>query len=68
MIKTMDGKAAVVGYMCMTDYRYELGERDSGNMVYKSVEELKHMRPCVKECGIIEVEIKATRVVQDRDW
>lgn len=53
-------------YMCETDYRYELGEApdlEGKAPLYSSVEELKRLRTCWDECGIVEVEVKMTKQV-----
>lgn len=56
----------VIGYMCKTDFDDELP--NSETYVYPSIEELKEKRPCVAECGIVEVEVKLRRVVQPPIW
>lgn len=58
--------AFVVGYMCLTDFRCELGKNMRGNTIYPTVEDcIKDRGGCTDECGIIEVEVKALRIVQE---
>lgn len=45
------------GWMCLTDYRYELGEATGGVTLYSDFEDLKACRPCWSSCGVIEVGI-----------
>jgi hypothetical protein len=49
---------SVIGYMCATDWRYEIGSAADGNRVYPSVDALKRELNCWEECGIVEVEVK----------
>ena len=56
--RPIDEANSVVGYMCATDWYYELGYATGGNRVYASIEDLKSDRPCVEECGIVEVEVR----------
>jgi hypothetical protein len=57
-----------LGYMCKTDFDYELGEAADGSRVYPSVESLKKYSPCYKQCGIVEVEVRFKSVVQESDF
>lgn len=59
-----DKTGAVIGYMCLTDFEYELGDACGGNPVYPSIEDLRASRRCVDSCGIVEVEVRGRRVVQ----
>lgn len=52
-----DGLARKIGYMCRTDYEYELGEAVGGCEVYPTIEDLKNHRKCWSDCGIVKVEI-----------
>lgn len=56
------------GYMCKTDYDHELGEAMGGVRIYPSVRDLKANRSCVETCGIVEVEVKFSRLVQKDNW
>jgi hypothetical protein len=60
-----DGDKHVTGYMCLVDFECEIGLASGGNIVYPSIEECREGRKCVGGCGIVEVEIRATRVVQE---
>ena len=55
----------ITGYMCKTDWDYELGNAEDGNHVYPSIEALKKHHTCWEECGIVEVEVRLKRVVVD---
>jgi hypothetical protein len=56
------------GFMCATDFQYHLGGDVQPTNVYPDVETLKTMRPCVAECGIVEVEISVVAWVQRSDY
>ncbi len=53
-----------VGYMCMVDFDCELGNACGGNTVYPSIDDLKKNRRCVSECGIVEVHVHFSQVIQ----
>lgn len=55
----------VIGYMCMIDWEREIGAAADGNRVFPSVEALKAAHTCADECGIVEVEVRIRRVVQE---
>lgn len=55
----------VVGYMCKTDFVWELGGAAGGNVVYPSVRDLKRQRPCTKECGIVEVRVRLAKIIEE---
>jgi hypothetical protein len=57
----------VVGYMCGVGYQHELGRFPAGILVYPSVADLKAYKPCWRQCGIVEVEVRATRWVEPPD-
>jgi len=59
-----DDKDYVVGFMCMTDFEFELGAASGGNIVYPSVEDLKRRRTCVHSCGIAAVRVSLDHIVQ----
>jgi hypothetical protein len=57
-------------YMCGVDWQHELCEApdlEGRAPLYSSVEELKRLRTCWEECGIVEVEIQVTKWVQKQD-
>lgn len=60
-----DGDTHVTAYMCLVDFECEAGLASGGNRVYPSIEDIREHRKCVAGCGIVEVEIRATRVVQE---
>jgi hypothetical protein len=54
------------GYMCKTEFDYDLSNAKGGSKVFSSVEDLRQCCRCVeKECGIVEVEVKVIRVIQE---
>lgn len=55
----------VVGYMCLVDYECELGCASGGNHVYPSIGDIREHLKCVASCGIVEVEVRARRIVQE---
>lgn len=56
------------GFMCATDFQFHLGDDVIPASVYCDVETLKLMRPCVNECGIVEVEVSVVQWVQRSDY
>lgn len=54
-------------YMCGIDWQHELGQALGGNRVYASVEDLKQNRTCWKECGIVEVEVKLSKWIENQN-
>lgn len=60
----MDGtNKEIIGYMCQTDWDWELGEAMGGTRVYASVKDLKRDRKCVEQCGIVEVRVTLEKIV-----
>lgn len=47
------------GWMCLTDFQHELGEADGGVRVFPDRESLAQHKPCISECGVIEVVVAA---------
>jgi len=58
------------GYMCKTEFDWEIGETTGIYGIYPSIEELKEKRKCVESCGIIKVTISFVEIVtpENRDW
>lgn len=52
-----DALVKKIGYMCSTDYDYELENASGGVKIYSSVRDLKNHKTCWEDCGIVEVEI-----------
>lgn len=52
-----------IGYMCLVDFNFELGEACGGNVIYPSVKDLKANRTCWEECGIVKVNISLDKVI-----
>lgn len=70
MIRPMDcdEDGFVLGYMCLTDFEFELGGASGGTVVHPSIDDVKRCRPCVHECGIMEVRVYGSRVVQEPNY
>lgn len=58
----------VHGFMCLTDWEDEVGSASDGNKVYPSEAALRKARRCTDECGIAEVELRLTRIVQPANF
>jgi hypothetical protein len=56
------------GFMCAVDFQFHLGEDVVPTRVYPDVETLREQRPCVAECGIVEVEVSVVQWVQPSDY
>ena len=56
------------GYMCLVDFKYELGEAMGGIEIYSTIKELKVKRKCVAQCGIVKVRIELEEIIQDSDY
>ena len=52
-----------VGYMCSTDFNYELGSAPGGVKIYSSEADLRLHRKCADKCGIIKVVVLFDKVV-----
>jgi len=57
-----DDDTAIV-YMCGVDWQHHTLGEAAPTVVYPSVEILKERRPCVTECGIVEVAMTVRRWV-----
>lgn len=57
-----------LGYMCKIDFECELSNASGGNRVFPSVADLKNYHTCVDSCGIVEVEVRMTRVIQEEQF
>lgn len=60
-----DPHSPVIGYMCLVDYECELGCADDGNKIFPSIEDCREYRGCTDACGIVEVEVRARKIVQE---
>lgn len=58
----------MIGYMCSTDFDYHLTGDARGTRVYACREDLEADRPCVKQCGITEVEVRMVRRVTEPNF
>jgi hypothetical protein len=57
-------------YTCGIDWQHEIGKAPvlEGNMpLYSSIKKLKKYRTCWKECGIVELDIKLIKWVEEQD-
>lgn len=54
------------GYMCLVDHAHEFDECEV--MIYPTIERLKAKRVCVKQCGIVRVELANATVIQQSDY
>lgn len=54
-----------IGYMCGVDFIFELENAEDGNHIYPSVKSLKKYHRCVEEDGIVKVEIKPLKWLQE---
>ena len=54
----------IYGYMCKTDYQWELGEAHPFTEIYPNIKTLKKARQCVKDCGIVKVRIELEEVIE----
>lgn len=54
------------GFMCQTDYLHLLGDTHiaGSTEIFNEVNELRGKRTCVAKCGIVEVSVCVTRVVE----
>ena len=48
-------RSSLIAYVCGVDFQHEIGYCDD-IVYYKTVEELKKIRTCWTQCGIVEVE------------
>ena len=56
------------GFMCKVDFDHELGEAVGGNTIYGDEEDCRKNRRCIDTCGMVEVEVRLKRVVQEEDF
>lgn len=56
------------GYMCKTDFEHDMRGASDGARIYPSEGALRRERKCVAECGIVEVRVSLSRVVQEEDF
>lgn len=62
-----DGERRVRGFMCGVDWQHELGAADDGTRVYPSEGSLRDHLKCADECGVVEVEVRFVRWVQEQN-
>lgn len=55
-------------YMCKTDFEHDARGASDGANVYPSEAAVRRERKCTVECGIVEVTISLSRVVQAEDF
>jgi len=64
----MSNRFIIIGFMDKIDFEEELGNDKKGTRVYPSIKALKEDHPCVKECGIVEVEVSLRKVIQETNF
>lgn len=57
-----------IGYMCKVDFEHDMRGAHDGARIYPSEKALRDERGCVVECGIVEVRVSLSRVVQEEDF
>lgn len=57
-------RKAKYGYMCKTDWDWELGEAPGGVEIYIDIDDLRKHRSCVDSCGIVKVKVQLEEIVQ----
>jgi hypothetical protein len=60
-----EDNGAVIGYMCLIDFQCELGAALGGNIIYPDPDDCREHRKCIEGCGMVEVEVRFCRVVQE---
>jgi hypothetical protein len=57
------------GYMCKTEYDYELLNAKGGSIIYPSLKDLKENKECVlKGCGIVAVKVELVKVLKENEY
>jgi hypothetical protein len=54
----------VIGYMCRIDWEFEIGNASDGNKIYPCIDSLKKGHPCASECGIVEVVVRFSKMIE----
>ena len=54
--------------MCRIDWGHEIGHSADGNRVYPSVKALKEHHTYAEDCGVVEVEVRLVRVVEEGNY
>ena len=54
-----------IGYMDKIDFECEIGLAQGGNTIYPTIKDLKKNKKCVEECGIVKVEVKLVKVIEE---
>lgn len=57
-----------IGFMCKTDFDYEMQGARDGATIYPSEKALRRARSCVAECGIVAVCVILECVVQAENY
>jgi len=52
-----DGSEKKKGFMCKTDYYFELGSSTDASQIFSTYESLKQHKKCHNGCGVVEVEL-----------
>jgi len=59
----MNKDEKIKAYMCKTDFDYHIPDDINGVDIYFSKQDLINNRPCVKDCGIVEIEVSFSKVI-----
>jgi hypothetical protein len=63
-----DEDYVVRAFMDGVDWQHELGAALGGNRLYPDAKDCKENRPCTRECGIVEVEVRFIRWVEPQNF
>lgn len=58
-------RKCVTGYMDKVSFEYDLGHAACGDKVYPSIKSLKKEQPCTKTCGVVKVQVRLVKVVEE---
>jgi len=58
----------VEGYMCKTDFDYELDNACGGNVIYPSLNNLQQHKKCWSSCGVVKVKVYLEEVVVEENY
>ena len=50
-------------YVCKTDFDYHIPDDMHGIQIYFTEKDLRRDRECVAECGVVEMEIEFSKVI-----
>lgn len=57
----------IKGYICGTDWTDELTVMEANDIIiYPSIKSIKDNKKCLRECGIVELELKYKKLIKVR--